>query len=59
MNKSIQGGTAHKLTKDIKEALTLDSKALTVWESLTPLSRNEWICWVTFVKKSGNKNRAY
>ncbi len=22
------------------------------WDSLTPLSRNEWICWVTIVKKA-------
>jgi hypothetical protein len=21
------------------------------WEDITPLARNEWICWVTFVKK--------
>ena len=21
------------------------------WESLAPLARNEWICWVTIVKK--------
>ncbi len=32
-------------------ALTSDPKALELWESLTPLARNEWICWVTFVKK--------
>lgn len=36
---------------DLRDALTSDMKALTVWESLTPLARNEWICWVTFVKK--------
>jgi hypothetical protein len=22
------------------------------WNNLTPLARNEWICWVTIVKKS-------
>ena len=48
---SISGGTVHKLPEDLLEALTSDPKALSVWESLTPLSRNEWICWVTFVKK--------
>ena len=41
----------HKIPKDLKEALSSDPKALLVWESLTPLARNEWICWVTFVKK--------
>ena len=49
--KTISGGTAHKLTPDIKKALASDKSALAKWEDLTPLARNEWICWVTFVKK--------
>lgn len=48
---TISGGTAHKLTADLKSALGSNKKALTVWEDLTPLARNEWICWTTFVKK--------
>lgn len=52
MNKKISGGTAHGITKDIKEALASDSKAHGKWESLTPLARNEWICWVTYVKRA-------
>lgn len=47
----ISQGVAHKVPPDLKKALTSDPKALTLWESLTPLARNEWICWVTFVKK--------
>jgi hypothetical protein len=50
-NQVISSGTIHKLTADIKTALNANNKALTAWESLTPLARNEWICWVTFVKK--------
>jgi len=49
--KDISSGTVHKVPDDLREALTSDPKALAVWESLTPLARNEWICWVTFVKK--------
>lgn len=47
----ISGGTVHTLTPDIKKALVADKKAMTIWETLTPLARNEWICWVTFVKQ--------
>lgn len=50
--KNISGGTAHTLPKDLKEALSSDLKALELWEGLTPLARNEWVCWVTFVKKA-------
>ncbi len=49
--KNISGGVVHKLPEDLRKVLASDAKALAVWESLTPLSRNEWICWVTFVKK--------
>lgn len=49
--KSISSGTVHKLTSDLRDALSSDAKALSAWEDLTPLARNEWICWVTFVKK--------
>ncbi len=50
-NKVISSGTVHKVPSDLRESLTSDTKALTAWEDLTPLARNEWICWVTFVKK--------
>lgn len=42
----------HKVPSDLRKALTSDSKAFAVWESLTPLARNEWICWVISVQKS-------
>ncbi|HEX3095850.1 MAG TPA: YdeI/OmpD-associated family protein [Patescibacteria group bacterium] len=51
INKTVSGGTAHTVPVDLKKALTSDKKAVAVWEDLTPLARNEWICWVTFVKK--------
>lgn len=50
-NKKISGGVVHELPADLKEALLSDKKASSVWEGLTPLARNEWICWITFVKK--------
>ncbi len=52
MLKKISGGVVHKLPTDLKSALSKDSKALALWEKLTPLARNEWICWTTYVKKS-------
>lgn len=50
--KTLSSGVIHKIPDDLRSALTSDSKAYALWESLTPLARNEWICWVTFVKKA-------
>lgn len=42
----------HKIPDDLRKALSSDHGALAKWEEITPLARNEWICWVTFVKKA-------
>ena len=49
--KSIAGGVAHKMPEDLRKAIISTSAARTVWEDITPLARNEWICWVVSVKK--------
>jgi uncharacterized protein YdeI (YjbR/CyaY-like superfamily) len=49
--KNISGGVVHDLPEDLEEALKLDSKALATWEDITPLARNEWICWIDSAKK--------
>lgn len=50
-NQQISQGTAHKLPEDVRKALASDRAALAAWENITPLARNEWICWVISVKK--------
>ena len=50
-NKDISSGTVHEVPSDLRDALTSDPKALAAWEDLTPLARNEWICWTISVKK--------
>jgi uncharacterized protein YdeI (YjbR/CyaY-like superfamily) len=51
MVKHISSGTVHKLPIDLRRALASNQAVMAIWESLTPLARNEWICWVTLVKK--------
>lgn len=55
-NQQVSSGTVHKLPEDIEKALSSDKSALAAWNNLTPLARNEWICWVTFVKKEETRN---
>jgi uncharacterized protein YdeI (YjbR/CyaY-like superfamily) len=50
-HKFISDGTVHKLPLDFKKALMANKTTLVAWEDLTPLARNEWICWVIFVKQ--------
>jgi uncharacterized protein YdeI (YjbR/CyaY-like superfamily) len=44
-------GTLHKLPQDLQKALIQTPAAKAVWEDITPLARNEWICWVISGKK--------
>lgn len=53
--KQISEGVVHKLPLDLKKALTSNSKALEKWEDITPLARNEWICWTVTVKKADTR----
>jgi uncharacterized protein YdeI (YjbR/CyaY-like superfamily) len=52
MTKKIANGVVHDVPKDMEKALTSNEQMLTIWNNLTPIQRNEWICWVTIVKKS-------
>lgn len=49
--KTISAGVVHTLPADLRAALLSDPGARESWEDITPLARNEWICWVTSVKK--------
>lgn len=53
--KALSGGTVHRLPADIRKALVTDRRARAELEERTPLARNEWICWVTSVKKVGTR----
>lgn len=44
-------GVVHKVPTDLRRALISDNLVLGKWQSLTPLSRNEWICWNITVKQ--------
>ena len=48
---NLSSGVVHQIPADLQDALISDRAAMAKWENLTPLARNEWICWVTFVKK--------
>ena len=46
----------HKLPADLRRNLNSFPKAKKAWEDITPLARNEWICWVEDAKKPETRN---
>jgi len=48
----ISGRVVHDVPADLRKALANDMEARVAWEDITPLARNEWICWTISVKKS-------
>ena len=55
--KKIASGVVHDVPPDLEKTLAADVEARALWESLTPLARNEWICWVEDAKKPTTRLR--
>lgn len=49
-------GVAHKLPADLRRAIVSSRTARATWDDITPLARNEWICWVTSGKKAETRD---
>ncbi len=47
----IKAGVVHGVPKDIGVVLQANPTLRDLWNGLTEIQRNEWICWVTIVKK--------
>ena len=57
MNKTWSSGTVHKLPADLRDALGTKRAVADLWADITPLARNEWICWVEDAKKIETRKR--
>jgi len=55
--QGLPGGVVHKLPADLREALIADATALDAWKDITPLARNEFICWVEDAKQQKTRER--
>ena len=53
---NISGGLVHEMPADLASALTESKDTVSLWESLTPIARNEFICWIEDAKQA--KTRA-
>jgi uncharacterized protein YdeI (YjbR/CyaY-like superfamily) len=57
LKKAIANGTAHKVPEDLRKMLSSNSVVRLAWNDVTPLARNEWICWVISAKKPETRIR--
>ena len=57
MAGKLSGGLVHEIRADLSEALTRTSEITSLWESLTPIGRNEFICWVDDAKREQTRAR--
>ena len=56
IKEKISTGVVHSVPEDLRKAIISSGAARAVWEDITPLARNEWICWVTSGKKEETRN---
>jgi uncharacterized protein YdeI (YjbR/CyaY-like superfamily) len=55
--ETIPGGVVHELPADLRKALLGGPEALDAWRDITPLARNEFICWVEDAKQQATRER--
>ena len=57
MTNDFLHGTVHEARADFQAVVRSNPTVLALWESLTPLGRNEFICWVDDAKQAETRQR--
>ena len=57
MGAELPGGVVHELPSDLSVELVSSEAALAAWHDITPLARNEFICWITDAKQQATRER--
>ena len=50
-------GVVYVAAADLQSAIQADADVLALWQGLTPLGRNEFICWVEDAKQPATRAR--
>jgi uncharacterized protein YdeI (YjbR/CyaY-like superfamily) len=56
-SQRLPGGVVHALPRDLRDVLASSPEALAAWNDITPLARNEFICWVEDAKQAKTRER--
>ncbi|WP_374388769.1 YdeI/OmpD-associated family protein [Brevundimonas sp.] len=57
MTRDFPQGVVHVAGADLEAALRSDPDVFELWRGLTPLGRNEFICWVDDAKQAKTRQR--
>lgn len=57
MVKELSGGLVHDIPNDLRDALIEAKETTGLWENLTPIGRNEFLCWVEDAKQDKTRAR--
>lgn len=55
--EAVLHGVVHEVAPDMEAALRADDGAFALWQGLTPLGRNEFICWVEDAKQLATREK--
>lgn len=50
-------GVVHNAAADLEGAVRADAGVYDLWKALTPLGRNEFICWVEDAKQAATRQK--
>ena len=56
-SSTLSGGIAHTLPTNLEQALIASETTLNLWEALTPIARNEYLCWVEHAKQGKTRQK--
>ena len=57
MNSKLSDGLVHKVPEDLAIALTTEKEIASLWEALTPIGRNEFLCWIEDAKREQTREK--
>ena len=55
MATALEGGVVHDLPADLRAAIAAEPQARATWQDITPLARNEFICWIESAKAQATR----
>ncbi len=55
--KTTKKQSLHKMPADLRKSLTSAPVAQAIWKDITPIARNDWICWIISAKQPETRRR--